>query len=150
LQTWRKNLRHDRGAIDVKDKTAIQSGIPHEVIVAGTVSEIKDIQGAATISFNGTEKSQFYAVVLKRNHETVEKVQGEGLKSLEGKHIQITGKIVDYRKRPEIIMSAPEQIAASGETKPSAVAPSKTLGRAQRLSMRRTKPPSSPLCPMRW
>ena len=51
----------------MKDKTAIQSGIPHEVIVAGTVSEIKDIQGAATINFNGTEKSQFNAVVLKRS-----------------------------------------------------------------------------------
>jgi DNA/RNA endonuclease YhcR with UshA esterase domain len=134
----------------VTDKTAIQSAIPHEVVVAGTVSEIKDIQGAATINFNGTEKSQFYAVVLKRNQETVEKVHGEGLNSPEGKHIQITGKIVDCRKRPEIIISAPEQIAASGETKPGAVAPSKTLGRAQRLSMRRTKPPSSPLCPMRW
>src|SRR5258707_491336 len=91
------------GAIDVTDKTAIQSAIPHEVVVAGTVSEIKDIQGAATINFNGTEKSQFYAVVLKRNQETIEKVHGEGLNSPEGKHIQITGKIVDCRKRPEII-----------------------------------------------
>ena len=94
----------------MKDKTAIQSGIPHEVIVAGTVSEIKDIQGAATINFNGTGKSQFYAVVLKRNQETVEKVHGEGLNSLRGKRIQVTGKIVVYREQPQIVVSLPEQI----------------------------------------
>src|SRR6476469_8403625 len=72
-------------AIDVTDKSAIQSAIPHEVIVTGTVGEIKDIQGVATINFNGTEKSQFYAVVLKRNREAVEKIHGTGLKSLIGK-----------------------------------------------------------------
>jgi hypothetical protein len=41
--------------------------MPHEVVVAGVVSNIKDSEDVATINVNGTEKSQFNAVVLRRS-----------------------------------------------------------------------------------
>jgi len=98
-------------AIDATDKAAVLGAMPQEVTVAGTISDIKDNDGVVMINFTGTDKSQFYAVVLKRNREAVEKVHGEGLKSLEGKHVKVTGRIVEYREKPEIIVSLPEQIA---------------------------------------
>jgi DNA/RNA endonuclease YhcR with UshA esterase domain len=49
-------------------------------------------------------------VVLSRNRDAVEKTFGAGLKSLVGKPVQMSGKIVEYRNRPEIVVSAPEQV----------------------------------------
>jgi DNA/RNA endonuclease YhcR with UshA esterase domain len=96
--------------IDATDKAAVLAAMPQEVVVTGTISDIKDNQGVAMINFAGTEKSQFYAVVLKRNREAVEKVHGELLKSLAGKRVQLMGKIVEYHEKPEIIVALPEQI----------------------------------------
>ena len=84
--------------------------MPQVVVVTGTIHDIKDSGGVCMINFSGTEKSQFYAVVLSRNREAVEKVHGELLKSLDGKWVQLTGKIVEYHEKPEIIISLPEQI----------------------------------------
>ena len=106
--------------VDVADAAAIESAMPHDVTVAGTVSEIKGNENAATINFKGTENSRFYAVVLKRNRDAVEKGLGEGLKSLVDKNVQITGKIVEYRQTPEIVVSAPSQIVVLDPSKSSA------------------------------
>src|SRR5262249_28081163 len=87
--------------IDATDKAAIDGAMPREVTVVGTIADIKDNQGTTAINFKGTEKSQFYAVVLGRNREDVEKTHGEGLKSLVGKTVKVTGKIAEYRDRPQ-------------------------------------------------
>jgi DNA/RNA endonuclease YhcR with UshA esterase domain len=96
--------------IDVTDKTAIAAAMPQEAAVAGVVSNVDDNEGVAVINFTGTEESKFYAVVLKRNREAVGKVHGEGFKSLVGKRVEVTGKIVEYRENPQIVISLPEQI----------------------------------------
>src|SRR5262249_51556123 len=90
--------------IDATDKAAVDAAMPREVVVMGTIDSIKDNQGATAINFKGTEKSQFYAVVLSRNREDVEKTHGEGLKSLVGKTVKVTGKVAEYRDRPQIIV----------------------------------------------
>ena len=97
--------------IEAGDKTAIDSALPQFVAVTGTIKDISENDGVTTINFDGADESQFYAVVLQRNREAVEKVHGAGLKSLAGKRVRLTGKIVEYRERPEIVISAPEQIA---------------------------------------
>jgi DNA/RNA endonuclease YhcR with UshA esterase domain len=102
-------------AIDAADKSAIDAAMPHDVTVAGTISDIKSAESVTSINFKGAEKSQFYVVVMQRNREPVEKVYGEGLKSLAGKSVKITGKLVEYRDKPEIIVSSPEQIVLAGE-----------------------------------
>ena len=102
-------------AIDATDKSAIEAAMPHEVAVAGNISDIKSAESVTSINFKGTDKSQFYAVVLQRNREAVEKVYGEGLKSLAGKAVEVTGKLVEYRDRPEIVVSSAEQIVVTGE-----------------------------------
>jgi DNA/RNA endonuclease YhcR with UshA esterase domain len=108
--------------IDAADKSAIEAAMPHEVTVAGTISDVKGTEGVTSLNFKGAEKSQFYAVVLQRNREAVEKVHGEGLKSLAGRSVKVTGKLVDYRDRPEIVVSSPDQIVVAGEA-PAAGAP---------------------------
>jgi DNA/RNA endonuclease YhcR with UshA esterase domain len=106
-------------AIDATDKDAVLAAMPHEVTVVGTISDIKDNEGVTMINFAGTEKSQFYAVVMKRNLEAVEKAHGEGLKSLSGKRVQVAGKLAEYRDKPQIIISAPEKIVVVDESKPT-------------------------------
>jgi DNA/RNA endonuclease YhcR with UshA esterase domain len=103
--------------IEATDKDAVLAAMPQIVNVCGTVSQIKDNDGNLAINFNGTEQSQFYAVVLKRNRDSVEKVHGEALKSLDGKKVQISGKIAMYREKPQIVVSLPEQIGLSNESK---------------------------------
>jgi DNA/RNA endonuclease YhcR with UshA esterase domain len=105
--------------IDAADKSAIEAAMPHDVTVVGTISDIKPTESVTSLNFKGTEKSQFYAVVLQRNREAVEKVHGEGLKSLAGKSIKVSGKLVEYRDKPEIVVSSPDQIVAIGEALPA-------------------------------
>lgn len=101
--------------IDAADKLAVDAAMPHEVTVAGTIADIKAAESVTSINFKGTDKSRFYAVVLQRNREAVEKVYGEGLKALAGKSVKVTGKLVEYRDRPEIVVSSPEQFVVAGE-----------------------------------
>ena len=106
--------------IDVADKQAVQAAMAHDVVVKGKVSDIKNTDSVTTIVLEGTEKSQFNSVVLQRNREAVEKVHGDGLKSLAGKQVQIKGAIALYRDKPQIVVSRPEQISIVGDTQPQA------------------------------
>jgi DNA/RNA endonuclease YhcR with UshA esterase domain len=96
--------------VDASNKDSIEAAMPQDVVVTGTIGTIQDIEGVAVINFNGTDESHFYAVVLKPNREAMENVYGEDLKSLVGKHVNVSGKIVEYRDKPEIIVAHPEQI----------------------------------------
>jgi DNA/RNA endonuclease YhcR with UshA esterase domain len=98
--------------IDVTDKTAIEAALPHEVTVAGTVSEIKETGGTVVVNFEEAKDSNFCAVVLKRNREALEEAYGKGLKSIEGKKIEVTGEVAEYRDKPEIVISAAKQIVS--------------------------------------
>ena len=96
--------------IDVADKAAVLAAMPQEATVSGTISELKSSNDVVGINFKGAEKSQFNAVVLRRNKEAVEKVFGEGLKMLDGKRVRLVGTIVEYHDKPQIVISRPEQI----------------------------------------
>jgi DNA/RNA endonuclease YhcR with UshA esterase domain len=74
------------------------------------VSEIKETGGTVVINFEEAKDSQFCAVVLKRNRDALEAAYGKGLKSIEGKKIQVTGEVAEYRDKPEIVISAAKQI----------------------------------------
>ena len=96
--------------IDASDDAAIQDALPKDVTVAGTVSSIDAGESVIAIHFTGADKSGFYAVVLSRGREDIEKVYGAGLKNLAGKSIRVTGKVTLYRGKPEIVINGPTQI----------------------------------------
>ena len=96
--------------IEAADKAGIDAALPRVVTVQGTVKDVAPADSVTAINFKGTDPTGFYAVVLARNRDAVEKVHAPGLKSIVGKSVQISGKIVEYRGRPEIVVSAPDQI----------------------------------------
>ncbi len=98
----------------------------HEVTVVGTVAKLQRRGEILVIDFKGAEDTGLSAVVLERNREAVEKVHGEGLKSIDGKRVQITGKLVKYRDKPQIVVAKPEQISLAAESKPASDAQHKT------------------------
>ena len=96
--------------IEASDDAAIQDALPKDFIVEGTVSAIDAGDEVIAIHFAGTEKSGFYAVVLDRGRDAVEKVYGLGLQKLLHLPIRVTGKVTLYRGKPEIIINNPNQI----------------------------------------
>ena len=83
------------------------------------------------IDFKGAEDTETHAVVLERNREAVEKVHGEGLKSIDGKRVQITGKLVKYRDKLQIVVAKPDQISSATESKSSSYGDTKSNRRTE-------------------
>jgi DNA/RNA endonuclease YhcR with UshA esterase domain len=100
--------------IDATDQAAVQDAMPKDFIVAATVNDIDVTDSVISIHFAGTEKSNLYAVVLRQGRDEITAAYGDGLEKLKGKSIRIVGKIVDYRGKPEIVISKPEQITIVG------------------------------------
>src|SRR5262249_4315476 len=101
--------------IAVSDTDAIRAAMAHEVKLVGTVGKVQESGEILLIHFKGAEKADLNAVVLERNREAVEKAHGEGLKSIEGKRVQIAGKLGEYRDKPQIVVSKPGQITLANE-----------------------------------
>ena len=127
-----KNPAPHPAVIDAIEKDAVLAAMPHVVNVCGTVSQIKDSDGNLAINFNGTEQSQFYAVVLKRNREAVEKVHGEGLKSLDGRKFKSAERSRCTAKSRRLSFQSRNKLA-------SLMKPSR-LRVADRKRLSRTKP----------
>jgi DNA/RNA endonuclease YhcR with UshA esterase domain len=97
--------------ISASDKAAVQAAMP-TVTVVGVVESVNATESVVTINFENTKDSQFCAVVLYGGREAVEAAFGGDIaKAITGKTIHVTGNVVLYRGRPEIVISKPEQLA---------------------------------------
>jgi DNA/RNA endonuclease YhcR with UshA esterase domain len=100
--------------LDATDPAAINSAMP-TVIVTGQVANVQDSDSVVMINFKGTEKSRFYAVVLGANRQALTTAFGGDIaKAINGKSVRVTGKVVLYRGRPEIIISKADQLVVVG------------------------------------
>ena len=97
-------------AINASDDAAIADALPKDIHVIGTVSSIDAGGEVIAIHFVGTDKNNFYAVVLGRGRDAMEKAFGSGVGSLKDKTIEVTGKITLYRGKPEIVLNGPDQV----------------------------------------
>ena len=97
--------------ISASDDAAIQDALPKDVSVVGTISSIDVSDSVISIHFTGADKSGFYAVVLTRGRDGMEKAYGTGLSSLNGKTIRVTGKVTLYRNKPEIVINESTQVS---------------------------------------
>jgi len=99
--------------INASDKTAIYAAMP-TVTVVGVVDNVNSSEEVVIINFKDTQDSQFYAVVLRASRDALEKsFNGDIGKAITGKTIQVTGTIVLYHDRPEIVVSKPEQLVVT-------------------------------------
>jgi hypothetical protein len=99
--------------VDLKDRDALRAAMGSEVIVSGTVvtAEWSRTGSVMRIEFEGTEKSQFYAVLFPRQRPAFDKkYAGDVTEALSGAEVRITGKLQLYRDRPEIIIDRLDQL----------------------------------------
>lgn len=96
--------------LNASDPAAIQGAMP-TVTVVGEVEKTSESGSVLIINFKDTDKSQFYAVVLEADREAVNAgFGGDVAKAITGKTVRVTGRVVLYRGKPEIIISRPEQL----------------------------------------
>jgi DNA/RNA endonuclease YhcR with UshA esterase domain len=78
------------------------------------VDNVNSSEEVVIINFKDTQDSQFYAVVLRSSRDALEKsFNGDIGKAITGKTIQVTGTIVLYHDRPEIVISTPSQLVVT-------------------------------------
>jgi DNA/RNA endonuclease YhcR with UshA esterase domain len=102
-------LTKPANVITASDTAAIQSAMAPEVKIVGNVAKVQKRGQNLVIDFKGAEDSGLTAVVFERNREAVEKVHGDGLASIEGKSVQITGKLAKYRDKPQRLLRSPSK-----------------------------------------
>ena len=96
--------------INASDKAAVDSAMP-TVTVVGVVDTVTSTESVVTINFKDTKDSRIYAVILSAGRDAVEKAfNGNIAKAITGKTVHVTGNVVLYRGRPEIVISKPEQL----------------------------------------
>ena len=77
--------------------------------MSGTVAEVNKAQGLVRLNFEKAYPNQaFTAVIFARNTNSF-----GNLDDLKGKKIQVSGKITEYRDRPQIILTNSVQLKTS-------------------------------------
>ena len=98
------------GVIPVTDYDTISANVGKELTVRGKVSDTLK-RTVILLNFEGVENRDFVAVVKKENVDAVQAgFNGDLIAAVKGKTITITGPIENYRDKPEIVISKPEQI----------------------------------------
>ena len=99
--------------IDVSDKAAISAAMGKDVIVKGTVSSAEwSASGKVmNISFENTQESGMRAALFQKKKEEFDAAFGGDLaKALTGAKVRISGKLQEFRDKPEIVLNLPSQL----------------------------------------
>jgi DNA/RNA endonuclease YhcR with UshA esterase domain len=85
---------------------AAKDNVGKEAVVSGTVAEISKAQNLIRLNLDKAFPNQpFTAIIFARN------TNGFGdLEALKGKKIEVSGKITEYRGRPQIILTSTNQL----------------------------------------
>jgi hypothetical protein len=81
--------------------------IGEKVRVAGRVEEFRTISGEAFLDMGGRYPKEPFTIYCAP--ET--KISRKTLATFEGKHVEVTGKMESYGKRPEIVLTSLDQIS---------------------------------------
>jgi len=80
--------------------------VGEQAIVSGTVAEVNKAAALVRLNFEKPyPDSVFTAVIFSRNTNSFPDVD-----KLKGKKVEVSGKVADYRGRPEIIVNSTNQI----------------------------------------
>jgi DNA/RNA endonuclease YhcR with UshA esterase domain len=88
---------------------AVKENVGKEAVVSGTVAEVNKAQGLIRLNFEKPFPNQsFTAVIFAKNTNSF-----GNLDELKGKKVEVSGKITEYRGRPQIILTHPNQLKTS-------------------------------------
>jgi hypothetical protein len=96
--------------ISASSKADIDSAMP-TVIVTGVVDNVQAGENRLTINFKDTKETQFYAIALSGADELNKAFGGDLAKAITAKAVRVTGHVVLYRGKPEIVISSPDQLS---------------------------------------
>ena len=96
-----------------------KSMVGKDAVVAGTVMEVHKTEKVIHINLGGKNpKQDFTAVVFAPNFKLFPEAD-----KLDGKKVEVTGKVEDYRGKPQIVLKTKSQLHVLEES--PAVAPAK-------------------------
>ena len=110
--------------LEVTNFDAIKAAVDKTITVTGTVSRTgwSPRGNILFINFESVGRDGFSVVVPKDNKDAVAQY-GEAAEQLQGKQVEITGKITLYRDKPQIQIATADQIKITGgadaSTKPA-------------------------------
>ncbi len=108
--------------LEASNFDALKAAVDKTVTVTGTIARTgwSPRGNILFINFEGIDRNGFGVVVPKDNKDAVA-AHGEDAAALVGKQVEITGKIVLYREKPQIQIATADQIKVVGEaaTKPA-------------------------------
>ena len=87
-------------AADAKDH------IGYQAVVTGTVAEVHRTDKLVRLNFEKPFPKQTFTAVVFSNRTNL----FSGLDALKGRRVEVTGKIVEYRDRPEIVLTNATQL----------------------------------------
>lgn len=99
--------------LKVADSEGLKANLGREVTVTGVVAKaaLSASGKVFRIEFESAQESGFLAVIFPANFAAFREQLGEDLSAaLTGKNVVISGKLVDYKGKPEIVLSAPSQL----------------------------------------
>jgi hypothetical protein len=96
--------------ISASSKADIESAMPISIVTG--VVDTAQVQGERlTITFKDTKDSQFYAIALNGLDALNAAYGGDCAKAISGKAVHVTGRVVLYRGKPEIVITSPDQLS---------------------------------------
>jgi DNA/RNA endonuclease YhcR with UshA esterase domain len=101
--------------LEVTNFDALKAAVDKTVTVTGTVSRTAWSPSGSIlfINFESVGRAGFTVVVPKANKDAISSY-GEAAEQLQGKQVEITGKIVLYRDKPQIQIATADQIKITG------------------------------------
>lgn len=99
--------------LSADDVAGLKSHVGKWVTVTGTVSraELSQSKKVFRIAFKEAGTSGFNSVVFDRNLRAFEAELGADLSAaLNGKAVEVTGKLEEYREKPQVVLREPGQL----------------------------------------
>lgn len=102
--------------IEATNFDALKAAVDKTITVTGTIARTawSPRGNILFINFENVGRDGFTVVVPKDNKDAIAKF-GEEAEQLRGQQVEITGKIVLYREKPQIQIATADQIKALGE-----------------------------------
>jgi DNA/RNA endonuclease YhcR with UshA esterase domain len=105
------STRAEPAPIPATNLEDLQSKTGEEVTVEGAVHNAFWVRNQVLMITFQEERGGFVAVAFARNRGALnEAFAGDVLKAVAGKTIQVTGTLVEYESRPQIVIERPEQL----------------------------------------
>ena len=101
--------------LSVDDTESIVAQKGNEVTVEGLVHSAFWVRGVLLITFREQEEGFLAASFTRYRRALDEGFDGDFLKAVQGKKIQIRGTVTEHRGRPQIVVEAPDQVTVLGE-----------------------------------